>query len=171
MRERTLQLAGRVGDGTILTAMSSPAYVRWALNYIHAGMAESGRTHHRLVVYVDVKVNPDGDMARAAVRRSLAARLPWVDAQLNALGIGEEVATFIKTYGFDEVVERMPDAWVDAFSAAGTPEQVTDALQCLMEAGANSIVFQPLDGDPTCLNEYIRYLMPRLKPKRDVIRN
>jgi len=165
MREKTLQLAGRVGDGTILTAMSSPAYVRWALNHIHAGMAQSGRTNHHLVVYIDVKVNPDRDMARAAVRRSLAARLPWVDAQLNALGIAEEVATFIQAHGVDGAFERMPEAWVDAFSAAGTPEQVTAALQRLMEAGANSIVFQPLDGDLDCLDEYVRYLMPRLKPK------
>ena len=32
MREKTLQLAGRVGDGTILTEMSSPAYVRYVMN-------------------------------------------------------------------------------------------------------------------------------------------
>jgi len=164
MRERTLQLAGRVGDGTILTAMSSPAYIRWAQNYIHAGMAETGRTDHRLVVYVDVKVNPDGELARAAVRQTLAERLPWVDAQMNALGIEDEVAAFIEAHGVDGIVERMPDAWIDAFSAAGTPEQVTDALQRLTAAGADSIVFQPLDGDPDCLDEYIRYLMPQLKP-------
>src|SRR5689334_4085608 len=30
MREKTLRLAGRVGDGTILTSMSSPEYIRWA---------------------------------------------------------------------------------------------------------------------------------------------
>jgi len=164
MREKTLQLAGRVGDGAILTAMSSPAYVRWALDHIHTGMAESGRTDHRLVVYVDVKVNPDGEMARAAMRRTLAEWLPWADSQLNALGIAEEVSAFIQAHGAAGVSERMPDAWLDAFSAAGTPDQVTNALQRLTEAGANSIVFQPRNGDPDCLDEYITYLMPRLRP-------
>ena len=86
------------------------------------------------------------------------------DAQMNALGIEDEVAAFIEAHGVDGVVERMPDAWVDAFSAAGTPEQVTDAMQRLTAAGADSIVFQPLDGDPDCLDEYITYLMPRLRP-------
>jgi hypothetical protein len=26
------------------------------------------------------------------------------------------------------------------------------------------VIFQPLDGDADCLDEYIRYLIPRLKP-------
>ncbi|MBN1536279.1 MAG: hypothetical protein JW908_06070 [Anaerolineales bacterium] len=62
-----------------------------------------------------------------------------------------------------EVGEREPAAWVDAFAAAGTPDQVIAAINRLAEAGADSIVFQPLDGDPDCLDEYIQYLMPRLK--------
>jgi len=166
IRERSLRLAGRVGDGTILTEMSSPAYVRWAWGHIRAGMAEAGRLRHRLVVYLDVKVNSDGGVARAAMRRLLAARLPWADVQLTALGIEAEVAAFIQAHGFDGVERQMPDEWVDAFSAAGTPDQAADAIQRLIAAGADSVVFQPLDGDPACLDEYIRYLMPLLKPQR-----
>lgn len=164
MRERSLQLAGRVGDGTILPGFSSPAYIRWARGHIRAGMAEVGRTHHRLVVYLDVKVNSDGNLARTAMRRALAERQPWADVQLDALGITAEVAALIQTHNIDEIAQQMPDAWVDAFSAAGTPEWVTASIQSLITAGADSIVFQPLDGDPTCLDEYIHYLMPRLKP-------
>jgi alkanesulfonate monooxygenase SsuD/methylene tetrahydromethanopterin reductase-like flavin-dependent oxidoreductase (luciferase family) len=169
MREKTLQLAGRVADGAILTSMSSPAYVRWALDHIQAGMAQSGRTEsgstgYQLVVNVDVKVNPDGDMARSALRRSLARRLPWVDAQLNAPGIAGEVAVFIQEQGVDGIVERLPDAWLDLFGAAGTPEHVIQILQRLIAAGPTSLVLQPLDGDPACLDEYIQYLLPRLKP-------
>ena len=166
IRERSLRLAGRVGDGTILTEMSSPAYVRWAWGHIRAGMAEAGRLRHRLVVYLDVKVNSDGGVARAAMRRLLAARLPWADVQLTALGIEAEVAAFIQAHGFDGVERQMPDEWVDAFSAAGTPDQAADAIQRLIAAGADSVVFQPLDGDPACLDEYIRYLMLLLKPQR-----
>src|SRR5262244_1064243 len=29
MREKSLRLAGRAGDGSVLTEMSSPAYVKW----------------------------------------------------------------------------------------------------------------------------------------------
>ena len=60
MREKSLRLAGRVGDGVILTGMSSPAYVRWAKEKIRAGAAETGCSQPRVVVYFDVKVNRDG---------------------------------------------------------------------------------------------------------------
>jgi alkanesulfonate monooxygenase SsuD/methylene tetrahydromethanopterin reductase-like flavin-dependent oxidoreductase (luciferase family) len=163
MRDKSLRLAGRVGDGTILTGMSSPAYVRWAREQIRAGMAEAGRTNHRVVVYLDVKVDRDGEVARTVMRRALAERLLWADVQLNALGIAAEVEAFIQTHGVDGVAQHMPDEWLDAFSASGTPEQVTAIIQRLSEAGADSIVFQPLNGDPDCLDEYIRDLMPQLK--------
>jgi len=165
MREKSLHLAGRVGDGTILTGMSSPAYVRWAQEHIRAGMAEVGRSHHRLVVYLDVKVHRDGKLARSAMRRSLAARLSWADVQLQVLGIAAEVAALREAYGEDEIAGQIPDEWVDVFSAAGTPEQVAEGVQRLMAAGADSIVFQPLDGDPDCLDEYIYYELPHLKER------
>ncbi|HTP08593.1 MAG TPA: LLM class flavin-dependent oxidoreductase [Anaerolineae bacterium] len=163
MRDKSLRLAGRVGDGTILTGMSSPAYARWAREQIRAGMPEVARTDHRVVVYLDVKVNRDGEVARAAMRRALAERLPWADVQLNALGIAAEVDAFVQTHGVAGVAQHMPDDWLDAFSAAGTPDQVTEIIQRLSEASADSIVFQPLNGDPDCLDEYIHGLMPQLK--------
>lgn len=165
MREKTLHLAGREGDGTILTSMSSPAYIHWARQHIQAGMAESGRSHHRIVVFLDVKVNSDGRIARAAMRQSLLRRLPWEDVQLNALGIASEVEALIHQHAPNEVAQKIPDEWLDAFAAAGTPEQVADAIQRWSAAGADSIVFQPLNGDPDCLDEYIRYLMPLLKSR------
>ncbi len=163
MREKSLRLAGQAGDGTILTGMSSPPYVRWALGHIRAGMAEARRSRHRVVVYLDVKVNPDGEAARAAVRRALAQRLPWADVQVNALGIAAEVEAFLQTRDASEAAMAMPGEWVDAFSAAGTPEQAASAIERWVEAGVDSLVFQPLEGDPDCLDEYTRYLMPLLK--------
>jgi 5,10-methylenetetrahydromethanopterin reductase len=159
MREKTLQLAGRLGDGILLTGMSSPAYVEWALGHIRTG----GRTDQRVVVYFDVKVDPNGESARNAVRQSLAERLPWADVQMDALGITKDVEKLIHIHGENGFAGHIPDEWVDAFSAAGTPDQATTTIQQLIAAGANSIVFQPLNGDPDCLEEYSRYLMPQLK--------
>jgi hypothetical protein len=97
------------------------------------------------------------------MRRALAERLPWADVQLNALGIAAEVEAFIQAHGVDGVAQHMPDEWLDTFSAAGTPEHATEVIRRLSAAGADSIVFQPLNGDPDCLDEYIRDLMPQLK--------
>jgi hypothetical protein len=111
-----------------------------------------------------VKVNFDGELARAALRQTLAGRLPWVDAQVNAVGKAGEVDAFIQAQGAAGVSARLPEPWLDAFWVAGTPEHVMSLLQRLIAAGPTSLVFQPLEGDPDCLDEYIRYLMPRLKP-------
>jgi alkanesulfonate monooxygenase SsuD/methylene tetrahydromethanopterin reductase-like flavin-dependent oxidoreductase (luciferase family) len=119
-----------------------------------------------VVVYFGVKVNSDGELARAAMRQELAAWLPWADVQLNALGIAAEVAAFVDAHGADGVARQMPDEWLDALAAAGTPQQVADSIQNLAAAGADTVIFQPITGAPTCLDEYIHYLMPLLRPNR-----
>ena len=163
MRERSLRLAGSIGDGTILTGMSSPAYIRWAMEHIQAGMTAAARTRHRVVVYLDVKVNQDGAAARAAMRQALADRQPWADVHTQALGITDKAAAFFQKYGPGAGAQQIPDEWLDAFSAAGTPDQVLEGVQRRVETGVDKIIFQPLNGDPDCLDEYIRLLMPGLK--------
>jgi alkanesulfonate monooxygenase SsuD/methylene tetrahydromethanopterin reductase-like flavin-dependent oxidoreductase (luciferase family) len=155
MRKKSLQLAGRVGDGTILTEMSSPAYVRWAREQITDGMAQGKRTENHVVVYVQSKI---GKEARTTVREVLASRFSWADVHLQVLGIAEEVAALVREYGSVEAARRMPEAWLDDLSASGTPEQAQQTLVRLKDAGADSIILQPLAGDPACLDEYIEYL-------------
>ncbi len=161
MREKTFRLAGRIADGTILTEMSSPAYVRSAKEHIEAGVQErtADLRPNRVVVYAHTKVSPDGVAARRVVRQLLASRFPWVDVHLKALGIFEEAHALHQKYGAD-MVNHMPDAWLDELTASGTPEQAAAFIQRLGEAGADAVILLPLDGDPTCLDEYIRYLMP-----------
>jgi 5,10-methylenetetrahydromethanopterin reductase len=162
-RERVLRQSGRISDGTILVYLSSPAYIHWALEHIGAGIAETSRSAHQLIVYTDVKVHPDGEAARTAARRDLAAHYPWVDVQTQALGIAEEAQTLVDRHGVENLTEHIPDAWLDALTACGTPQQVLAHLRSAAQAGATSIVFQPLHGDPDCLDEYCRYLMPRIR--------
>jgi alkanesulfonate monooxygenase SsuD/methylene tetrahydromethanopterin reductase-like flavin-dependent oxidoreductase (luciferase family) len=163
IREKSLRLAGRSGDGTILTEMASPAYVRWAGEQITAGMLEGGRAENQRVVSVFCKVNPDSQIAREPVRRALAERFAWARPHLLPLGIADEAREMIQEHGVEGAAKRMPDAWVDELSAAGRPDQVSAALERFAEAGAGSIVLLPVEGDPSGLDEYIRYLMPVLR--------
>jgi len=160
MREKSLQLAGRVADGTILTGMSAPAYVTWAREQIRAGLGGDAFGSHRVVVYRHAKVSPDGQSARAMMRRCLGAHFgTWADVHLKALGILEEAQALHQRYGAD-AVNQIPDAWMNELSSSGTPEQAAMSIQRLSDAGADTVILQPLDGDADCLDEYIRYLMP-----------
>jgi alkanesulfonate monooxygenase SsuD/methylene tetrahydromethanopterin reductase-like flavin-dependent oxidoreductase (luciferase family) len=82
---------------------------------------------------------------------------------MQTLGIAEDAAALFRTYGKEGAAQRLPDDWVNAFSAAGTPEQAAEAVQRWIQTGVDSIVFQPLNGDLDCLDEYGRYLMPLLR--------
>jgi len=81
MREKTFELAGRVGDGTILPALSSPAYARHALQHIRAGMAQSGRTvqaQHRPSTRVQpghsgLAITPEGHLVSEITRLTTSA--------------------------------------------------------------------------------------------------
>jgi alkanesulfonate monooxygenase SsuD/methylene tetrahydromethanopterin reductase-like flavin-dependent oxidoreductase (luciferase family) len=163
IREKVLQLAGRVGDGVILTEMSSPQYVTWARHQIGVGMAEAAREHSRSVVYVFCKTLPNATEARMAARRAIAVRLEASAGHLAPLGITEEAAALVREKGVEGAAQAMPEVWVDALSACGTPEQAAAGISRLADAGADSIVLQPIDGDPTAFEEYLRYLMPLLR--------
>ena len=162
IREKTLQLAGRVGDGTILTEMSSPAYVRFAREQIAAGMAQGDRPKNHLVVYSHAIISADGS-ARQKVRHALASRFVWGNPLLEPLGIAAEALKLYQDYGVSEAAERIPEEWLDDLSMAGTPEQAAASFKRLAEAGADSIILQPLENDPNCLDDYGRYLLPLLK--------
>ena len=160
MREKTLQLAGRVGDGSILPNLSSPAYVRWCWRHVRAGMTQSGRDTHHMVVFLDAKVSADGISARDVMRQALAARWPWTDIQVEHCGIDVAQLSALLSRG-RAAASEIPDSWIDAIAAAGTPEQVRQALRRWIDAGIDHLVLQPLDGDPECLDEYARLLMPK----------
>lgn len=163
MREKTLQLAGRVGDGTILTEMSSPAYVRRAKEQIETGRASGDRPRNSIAVFTHAKVSPDGVSARKAMRSHVAQRFIWAGVLLEPLGIAEDVQRLVDQYGVEGAAEQMPEVWLDELSVSGTPEQAAAAIDRLAEAGADSVILQPQDDRPECLDEYIRYLLPALK--------
>jgi alkanesulfonate monooxygenase SsuD/methylene tetrahydromethanopterin reductase-like flavin-dependent oxidoreductase (luciferase family) len=163
VREKTLRLSGRVGDGSLLTCVSSPAYVRWAIEQINAGLAEAGKHQHRMGVWAACKVGSNGQAARAPVRRWLAEAIQYGDAHLFPLGIQEEVPRLFQKYGLEQGIQQMPEAWLDELTASGTPDQAAAAIQRLIEAGANEVMLAPVENDPHSFTDTVRYLRPFLK--------
>ena len=110
---RSLHLAGRVADGTVLDWLSTPAYVRWARERIDAGRAEAGRAEpHRLTVFACVAAG-----AEAAFRQAVEERRAEGGAQAACLDA--------------------PDA---DLALSGDADAQRASLGALAEAGADCVV-------------------------------
>lgn len=140
--EKSLQLSGRVADGTILAECASPAYVRWARERIDDGRRAAGRTDpHRLTVYAHL----DLDDARRSARREIAGRiadgraLPPPDADLAT----EIAALLTRSPDVETLAAALPHGYVDRFAAAGAPADCAATVTRLRAAGADAVVLVP----------------------------
>lgn len=141
---RSLALAGRVADGTVLAEPVTPEYLRAARTQIgeHPG--------HRVVGYNAAAVGPDGDEARRRVRPGLA----WIGdpdwaVHLDPLPFAEDLRELrARTPDRAQFAAALPDAWVDQLAITGTPEQARARLSELDEAGADAMVLIPAGPDP-----------------------
>ncbi|MFN8379124.1 MAG: LLM class flavin-dependent oxidoreductase [Anaerolineae bacterium] len=150
---KSLQLSGRVADGTIVSEMSSPAYVRWAKGQIAEGIRVAGRKGpHRLTVYVYCSPDEDRAAALSRMRPEVAAYLAFPESagQISHLPFAADVAA-LAARGVDALRNEMPDEWITALTASGTPAECRAYVDALVDAGADAVTLVPLidqPGDP-----------------------
>jgi 5,10-methylenetetrahydromethanopterin reductase len=137
-RPKSLAIAGRAADGTILADPAPVEYVEWALRHIGAAGP------HRLTAYAWYGMGADGDAARAALRGPTAEHLLRGGPHVDALGLSDEIAALVREHGPDGLAEAMPDEWVQRLVVvAGTPEECAAGIAALARAGADAVVLCP----------------------------
>ncbi|NAZ85629.1 LLM class flavin-dependent oxidoreductase [Kineococcus indalonis] len=140
---RSLAVAGRVADGTVLAEPVTPEYARAALERI----AATGP--HRVVAYNAAAVHEDEAEALAAVRPGLQ----WIGdpdwaPHLAPLPFADELAALRRgAADREDFARRLPEQWVRRLAVTGTPQQARDRLEELFAAGVTSAVLIPA-GDP-----------------------
>jgi 5,10-methylenetetrahydromethanopterin reductase len=169
-----MQLSGEIADGTIISVLAGPRYLRWARDNVTIGCANSGRSldQHRFVVYVIFSMDDDSDRAREAVRHTIAEYVGagssggGEPAPLVRLGgVPSDIAREMgRVYASGRIpVELVDDAMVDQLAVSGNADQCEAGIRKLMEAGANAIVFFPFPSDQveTQLERISEDLLPR----------
>jgi alkanesulfonate monooxygenase SsuD/methylene tetrahydromethanopterin reductase-like flavin-dependent oxidoreductase (luciferase family) len=149
---KMLRLSGEVADGTVVSAMASPAYVRWVKERVSEGVrnrADGDAVSHRLPTFAMYCLDADEQAARAAVRPLVALYLSYLARSplVTVNDFGAEVADMCARGGADAaalIAREMPDAWLDELTVAGDPETCARRIDRLLEAGADSIVLMPV---------------------------
>jgi 5,10-methylenetetrahydromethanopterin reductase len=120
VRPRSLELSGRVADGTIVAEGHGPREIAAALGHIGKGHATPGApVEHDLTVFAYLCV--DDDPARV-----LSATGPMIAGQAEWLGIPPS----------------------EVFLIAGSAGAAAGRVRELWEAGARTVTLRPLGGDP-----------------------
>jgi len=141
---RSLELSGRLADGTILAWPLTGPYIAHAREAIGQGRLTAGRTDpHQLAGGTPVSVHPDPARARDAVRAAVAAELagPTGSIHIEPLGIAGEVQELLAAAGSAErFAADLPDRWIDQLVIAGDLAHCADRIASLADQGIDHVI-------------------------------
>jgi 5,10-methylenetetrahydromethanopterin reductase len=170
---KALQLSGEVCDGTVVSVLAGPHYLRFARENIGLGCARGARDPgaHKLVVYVIFAMDDDGTAARDAVRMPIAEYL-GAAGHANALstqaGVPDQLMLALgRVYREEKRIptELIDDDTVARVAVAGTPDECAAAIRALIAAGADELAFFPFPSERTeeTIERIAAELLPRLR--------
>ncbi|QTE30826.1 LLM class flavin-dependent oxidoreductase [Pengzhenrongella sicca] len=171
---RSLALAGRCADGTILAEPVTPEYLAAARAQIAAGQAggagdgagpgagPGAGAPHTVVAYAVAAVDDDPARARDLARGALEwiGEPDWAP-HLAPLPFAAEFARLRRgAPSRAAFAAALPDAWVDQLAIVGTPSTAGARAAELHRAGADTIVLIPVGADPHAALASLARLVP-----------
>jgi 5,10-methylenetetrahydromethanopterin reductase len=168
---KNLEMAGEVADGVVLSAMTSPAYVRFAVEHLRRGAERAGRSLESIEVaaFLLISCSPDERAAREAVKPFLATLLAIMAGMpesplVTAAGMtADELRPMGESFARGELpVARVTERMIDTFAIAGSPERCREGLAAIVEAGVrHPIAFEIPGVDPqVTIRSVHEHLMP-----------
>ena len=152
-----LRLAGRIGDGVVLSAGLSTDAVRRSIATCAEGARKERRDPAALrrAGYVFFGASRDAKEARDAMREKLAfvMRNKFLGANIKASGIPvdqEAVIAAIARRDIAGAAALVSDEAVEAFGIAGTPEHCSARLRDFIDAGLDEPVLLLLGSAENC---------------------
>lgn len=119
VRPRSLELSGRVADGTIIAEGHGPSAIVSACEHISRGRAAGSRPAHELIVFAFLRVDDDPSHAASVTREAVEGQAAW-------LGV--------------------PPA--EVYTLTGPASALPARIAELERAGASTVVLRPLGPDP-----------------------
>ncbi len=150
LRSQMLELAGREGDGVILTCLSADD-VRAVLPRVVDGAASAGRATPEVVAWITVCPSTDREKVREIARRRIVGYLtvPAYAAFHAELGRAGALAPMHEAWARGDrraAAAAIPDAVIDDLFVHGTPEACRDHLDRFADAGVTTRLLEVLPG-------------------------
>lgn len=175
--DKMFELSGEHADGVMLATYATPQGIQRGLDLIDKGAAKKGKTWQDVPVIsrVDACVHPDREVARNAVRSMVSMLLMGSYPDKNfvtSLGLElppelEEVCKQKNELLSIQSGHLVPDEFVDAFTWAGTPEEVAEKVAAVVDMGIDQITYLPHppegEGFEPNLTRFANEVMPRVK--------
>lgn len=154
---KNLELAGEMGDGVLLSVMTSPGYAKYAVEHVKAGAERAGRSLDNFDVsaYLLISIGEDDRAARDAVKPLLAMMISILPLNgivdhpmLSCAGITPNLAqSFAESFIRGELPVALVEDWIiDQFAIAGTPDRCRDAMAKIVDAGVTHPVAFEIHG-------------------------
>ena len=148
-----VRMAAKRADGLLFNG-SHPADLAWAADRVDEGLAErpADPDTFDFAAYASVSVADDREAARDAARPPVAfiasgAASPVLDRHGLDADRATEVGERISAGQFREAFDLVTPEMIDAFSAAGTPDEVADRLAGILDHADSVVVGSPLGPD------------------------
>jgi alkanesulfonate monooxygenase SsuD/methylene tetrahydromethanopterin reductase-like flavin-dependent oxidoreductase (luciferase family) len=152
-----LKIAGEIGDGVMLNAVTSPEYVKNAIQICKDSCEAAGRDFSKFEIACIIvsSVEDSHDEAIEQIRWEVASKFDRIQIAFNAgqrIRVGDPHLNKEDFPKFQEAEEKggkellaktLPESYVENLTASGTPEQVIARVEKFREAGVNLPVVRP----------------------------
>lgn len=152
-----LRLAGEIGDGVMLNAITSPEYIKNAIQICKDSCEAAGRDFSNFGIgcIIVSSVEDSHDEAIERIRWEVASKFDRIQIDFNAgqrIRVGDPWVKKEDFPKFREAEERggkellaktVPESYVENLTASGTPEQVMARVEKFREAGVQLPVVRP----------------------------
>jgi 5,10-methylenetetrahydromethanopterin reductase len=158
-----LRLAGKIGDGVLLNAVTSPEYSANAIRILRESVEDEDRNWDDFEVaqLINCSVEDDTDSAFDKIRWEIASKFHPRQAPFNAgprIRVGEpyiheeDLPMFEQAFnerGMDGLIDVVPDSYIAGLTASGTPTKVRDRIEEYRAAGVKLPLLRPAAASQT----------------------
>jgi 5,10-methylenetetrahydromethanopterin reductase len=152
-----LQVAGKLGDGVLLNAVTSPEYSANAINIVREAVEAAGKdwSSFEVAQLINCSLEDDHQRALDLIRWEVASKFTPIQRPFNAgprMRVGEpyirpqDLPAFEAAYhrgGKEGLIEAIPDTYVEGLTASGTPADVVEKVQRYRDAGVTLPLLRP----------------------------